>query len=477
MVEKQPRVAIIGGGVTGLTTAFYLNKFKEESNTQFEFAIYESEDRLGGKMQTIKKDGFVIERGPDSYLARKEAALRLVQALGIKDQLVRNETGKAYVLLKNKLHPIPDGAAMGIPTKISPFITTGMFSWPGKIRASFDFFLPRSSSKDKDQSLGTFFRYRFGDEVVENLIEPLLSGIYAGDIDNLSLMSTFPQYYHVEQKYRCLIYGMKKAIPQPKLRPGVRKPGIFQTLNNGLESIAEAIEKQLPAEVIFKGKNVTEIIKVDEEYEISFADGSKERFDYVVITTPHQITNKILHRYDAVKPLAEIPSTSVATVALAFPENAIKEDLDGTGFVVSRNADYTITACTWTHKKWPHTTPEGYVLLRTYVGRANDSSIVYESDETIVNVVLNDLKKIMKFDDQQLLFSVVSRWKESMPQYTVGHKDRIDAVRNQLKAECPGITLTGATYEGIGVPDCIEQGENTVKELKAILSKYDYARV
>lgn len=477
MAEKKPRVAIIGGGITGLTTAFYLNKFKEELTVPFEFALYESEERLGGKMQTIRKDGFLIELGPDSYLARKEAALRLIQALGVEKQSILNETGKAYVLLNRQLHPIPDGAAMGIPTKISPFITTGMFSLSGKIRASCDFFLPRSSGKDKDQSLGTFFRYRFGSEVVENLIEPLLSGIYAGDIDNLSLMSTFPQFYYVEQKYRCLTYGMKKAIPQPKRKPGIRKPGIFQTLDNGLETIIESIEKQLPAKIIFRNKEVAEIIKINEKYEVNFADGSKNLFDYIVVTTPHNVTGKILYRYDAVKPLAEIPSTSVATVALAFPESAIKEKLDGTGFVVSRNADYTITACTWTHKKWPHTTPNGYMLLRTYVGRAGDSNIVFESDETIVNIVLNDLKKIMKFDDQQLLFSVVSRWKEAMPQYTVGHKDRIGAIRNQLKVECPGVILTGATYDGIGIPDCIEQGENVAKRLKSVLSKYDSAGV
>jgi len=477
MAEEQPKIAIIGGGITGLTTAFYLNKLKDEFGSSFEFALYESEDRLGGKMRTIRKDGFVIECGPDSYLARKEAALRLIQALGIQDQLVRNETGGAYVLLRNKLHAIPDGAAMGIPTKISPFIITGMFSFLGKIRASFDFFLPRSSSGDRDQSLGTFFRYRFGGEVVENLIEPLLSGIYAGDIDNLSLMSTFPQFYHVEQKYRCLIYGMKKAISQPRQRPGARKPGIFQTLNNGLESIVEAVENQLPAEVIFKEKRVANIVKANGEYELNFADGSKELFDYVVVTTPHQVTARILNRYNAVKPLAEMSSTSVATVALAFPESAIKEDLDGTGFVVSRNANYTITACTWTHKKWLHTAPKGYVLLRTYVGRANDSGIVDESDRTIVNVVLNDLGKIMKIDNKQLLFSVVSRWKESMPQYAVGHRDRINTVRNQLKVECPGIILAGAAYEGIGVPDCIEQGENIARRLKTTLFKSCQAKV
>ena len=179
-------------------------------------------------MQTVVRDGFTIERGPDSFLARKTSIIRLAKEVGMDDQLVPNSTGKSYVLVNDKLHSMPGGSIMGIPTEIGPFITTNLFSIPGKLRAAADFILPRSES-GKDQSLGEFFRRRLGDEVVENLIEPLLSGIYAGDIDQLSLMSTFPQFYEVEQKYRSLIIGMKKTTPpnQKNLKVKKGKRGIF----------------------------------------------------------------------------------------------------------------------------------------------------------------------------------------------------------------------------------------------------------
>ncbi len=465
---KQPKIAIIGGGITGLSTAFYLHQFKKDLNIPVEITLFESEKELGGKIKTLKKAGFSIEQGPDSFLARKEAAFRLIKAVGLEKELVRNETGKAYVLLEDSLHPIPEGAAMGIPTKMSPFVTTGLFSISGKMRAAFDLVLPRVSKKDQDQSLGSFFRYRLGDEVVENLIEPLLSGIYAGDIDQLSLKATFPQFYQVEQKYRSLILGMKKAMPQPKQRPGERKAGIFQTLKTGLSSLVEEIERQLPSTAVEKEKTVLEVKRVGEAYELGFENGENKIYDYVIITTPHQVARELLRSYDFIQALEEIPSTSVATVALAFPESAIKQPLEGTGFVVSRRAGYTITAVTWTHKKWPHTTPQGHVLLRGYVGRPSDQKIVEQTDDEILQAVLEDIHKIMKIEEEPS-FSMVTRWKKSMPKYIVGHKERIDQLKERCRQACPGIFLAGGAYEGIGVPDCIEQGERVAEQIKDLL--------
>lgn len=215
MSEKKRRVVILGGGITGLTTAFYLQKEAREKNLPLEIILVEASHRLGGKIQTVVKDGYVIERGPDSFLARKKSASRLAEEVGIGDTLVSNTAGKSYVLVKERLHPMPGGSIMGIPTQIGPFITTGLFSLTGKMRAAADFVMPKSDPA-QDQSLGYFFRRRLGDEVVENLIEPLLSGIYAGDIDQMSLMSTFPQFYEVEQKYRSLVLGMKKATPSQR---------------------------------------------------------------------------------------------------------------------------------------------------------------------------------------------------------------------------------------------------------------------
>ncbi|PLS02987.1 protoporphyrinogen oxidase [Neobacillus cucumis] len=465
MAEDKKKVVVVGGGIAGLTSAFYLQKTIQDQKLPIEIQLIESSHRLGGKLQTVIKDGYIIERGPDSFLARKTSIIRLAKEVGMEDQLVPNSTGKSYVLANEELHPMPGGSIMGIPTEIGPFITTSLFSIPGKVRAAADFILPRSV-RGKDQSLGQFFRRRLGDEVVENLIEPLLSGIYAGDIDQLSLMSTFPQFYEVEQKYRSLIIGMKKSAPSQikKEDSKEKKKGGFLTFKTGLQSFAEALEAKLDSKNILKGHRVDKITKSGHFYEIFLNNGELVKADCIIAATPHQVTQSFFSDYQFFDPLKSVPSTSVATIALAFPEEAITDNLDGTGFVVSRNSDYSITACTWTHKKWEHSTPKGKVLLRCYVGKAGDQTIVDLSDDQILKTVLDDLKKIMNIS-MNPEFTIVSRWKNSMPQYTVGHKQRLTALQESLKKELPGVFLAGASYGGVGVPDCIDQGEAAVQDV------------
>lgn len=468
-MSEEKNVVVIGGGITGLTASYYLQKYAKEQGLNLKVTLIEASHRLGGKIQTVVRDGFVIERGPDSFLERKLSATKLATEVGIADQLVNNSSGKSYVLVKERLHPMPGGSIMGIPTQIAPFITTGLFSLTGKLRAAGDFILPRSKATE-DQALGAFFRRRLGDEVVENLIEPLLSGIYAGDIDQLSLMSTFPQFYQVEQKYRSLVLGMKKSTPaSPKVKSNSSKKGIFLTLKHGLQSLVDAIEAKLEPNSVRKGCKVEVINKLENGYELEINNDEKLKADSIIIATPHHVTHSMLSSYSFISPLKEMSATSVATVALAFPKEAIEKDIDGTGFVVSRNSDYTITACTWTHKKWPHSTPNGKALLRCYVGRAGDEAVVDLSDDQIVKIVLEDLNKTMNITANPD-FVVISRWKDSMPQYTVGHKQRIEVVKNKLTEELPGVFLAGSSFEGLGLPDCIDQGEAAVEKVLGFLN-------
>ncbi|AMX84451.1 protoporphyrinogen oxidase [Geobacillus subterraneus] len=459
MNEGQRTVVIIGGGITGLTAAYYLQKAIKEQRLPLTCKLVEATHRLGGKVQTVMRNGYVIERGPDSFLARKTSAFRLVKEVGLEHEIVHNATGKSYILVNGKLYPIPGGAVMGIPTRIAPFLTTGLFSPAGKLRAALDFVLPPVKA-DGDMPLGRFFRRRLGDEVVDNLIEPLLSGIYAGDIDEMSLMATFPQFFQLEQKYGSLVRGAKRTTPKEQKE----RKGAFQTLKTGLQSLVEEVEKRLEPGSVIKGTRIERITRTGSAYRLQLSTGQTWEADSVIITTPHHIVPDMLADYPFFAPFRSVPLTSVATVALAFPEKAIRQDIDGTGFVVSRRSDYTMTACTWTHKKWPHTTPPGKALLRGYVGRPGDEDIVDQPDDEIVRIVLDDLNKVMKIDGQPE-FAVISRWKRAMPQYTVGHRERLAAIKRHMASDLPGVFLAGSSYEGLGLPDCIDQGERAVRDV------------
>ncbi|WP_416828677.1 protoporphyrinogen oxidase [Ectobacillus polymachus] len=463
----EQQIVIIGGGIAGLTAAYYLQKEIHSLQLPLRVLLIESTAKLGGKIKTVHKDGFVIERGPDSFLERKTSASRLAKEVGLEGELVNNATGKSYVLVNGKLHSIPQGSMMGIPTQIQPFLFSGMFSPLGKLRAGFDFILPRSKAAD-DQSLGHFFRRRLGNQVVENLIEPLLSGIYAGDIDEMSLMATFPQFYQVEQKHRSIVLGMKTLAPP--VRKTSKPKGIFQTLRSGLQTLSDAVEQHLEEGSVLKSTRVERIEKKDDGYVLQLSNGKAIEAVSVIVAAPHQSLANLLPQYEGFQFLHTIPSTTVANVALAFSEEAITRDIKGTGFVVSRNSDFRITACTWTHKKWPHTTPKGKALLRCYVGRPGDEEIVEKSDEEIVSIVMEDLKKTMDIDANPE-FAIVSRWKQGMPQYTVGHKQRLAQLTAFMEKELPGIYVAGSSYRGAGVPDCIDQGEAAVKQVLQYISK------
>lgn len=464
-MNEQKTIAIVGGGITGLTTAYYLQKEITAKQLPYTIRLLEASNRLGGKINTVKKDGYIIERGADSFLGRKEPAVRLAKNLGLQDELVRNRTGQAYILVHDKMHKIPKGSYMGVPTDIQPFLESDLFSTKGKLRAGMDFVIPRSNAVG-DQSLGQFFRRRFGDELVENIIEPLLSGIYSSDIDQMSLLATFPDFYELEQVHKSVIKGLQKTRNKPKGQTG-KTPGQFFTFKNGLETFVHQLQKEIDKHVVLFNQTVKQITYANNRYQLQLQDEQMDA-DVVVMTTPHQVLTKVFSTYPFFQTFNEIPSSSVANVALAFDESAVEQTLDGTGFVVSRNSDYRITACTWTHRKWENTTPAGKVLLRAYVGKPSDQDVVQLSDEEIIEIVLRDINKTMRITKEPE-FAIVTRWQSVMPQYIIGHKARIQAVCRQVAKQLPGTFIAGSSYEGVGIPDCIGQAERAVEQTLAFL--------
>ncbi|WP_029097500.1 protoporphyrinogen oxidase [Brevibacillus thermoruber] len=462
MSDKHLHVTIVGGGITGLSAAYYLQKWSCEEGVPVRFALLEESGRLGGKIQTWRHQGFTIELGADSFLERKTSASQLITDVGLGDQLVHNHAGQAYIVHKDRLVSIPEGAVMGIPTKLLPFVWTPLVSPLGKLRAAADLVLP-GGKPGEDQSVGHFFRRRLGDEVIENVIEPLISGVYGGDIDKLSLLSTFPQYAQMEQKYRSLILAMKNARPPAKPEQSKKPTGMFMTLKGGLQSLAERIEQLLPEGAVQKNTGVRHLEKRPEGYVLQLSDGRTLRTDAVLLAVPHPVAQELLRPYVDIPPLSGAKPTIMATVALAYPAEAVPLDVEGTGFVVPRKANYTITACTWTHRKWPHTTPEGKALVRCYVGKPGHEEIVDRSDEEIVDVVIRDLRRVMKVGDTPEFYRV-TRWNRGLP-YIVGHQQWLRDVTAKVGAALPAVRLAGASYGGVGVPDCIDQGKRAIREL------------
>ena len=438
------KVAIIGAGITGLASAYYFKHYNED----IDVTIFEATSRPGGKIQTYRRDGYTIELGPESYLGRKTIMTDLAKDIGLEDDLITNQTGQSYIFAKNQLYPIPGGSIMGIPTDIKPFLKTRLISPLGKLRAGLDLVIPPIKIEN-DISVGEFFRKRLGNEMLENLIEPLMGGIYGTDIDQLSLMSTFPNFKYKEESYGSLIKGMKdekrERTRKRQLYPGAPK-GQFKQFRHGLSSFIEALAKNVEQKgVHFKYNTPVEDIHIhNDNYEI-VTHNSRETFDGLLVTTPHQTFMKWFN-HDA------------------FDEKNIENTYNGTGFVIARTSHTDITACTWTTKKWPFTTPKGKVLLRAYVGKPGDTVVDDHTDEEIVNIARRDLSKMMTFKGDPD-FTIVNRLPKSMPQYHIGHMTQIRNIQNHVKRQYNGLRITGAPFEAVGLPDCIQQGKNAVEEL------------
>ena len=452
------RVAIIGAGITGLSAMHYLLKEGKDLTVD----LFEASGRAGGKVNTHSRDGYTIELGPESYLARKEVMTELAYEVGLGDTLVRNQTGQAYIYAKNKLSPVPKGTMLGVPMALSPLLTTDLVSWTGKLRAGLDFLKP-AMPLYKDISVGEFFRARFGDDLLEHMIEPLLAGVYGTDIDKLSLMSTYPNFKETEEEYGSLMKGLM-AVKKDKPAASKKKTGAFLQFKDGLQSFIDRLvsENEKRGGQIHFNFDVTAIEKTEDGYELT-ADGGTHHYDEVIVTTPH-FQYKRWFKDKEFEYFKHMEATSVATVVMAFDAEQVKNTIEGTGFVISRNMDTSITACTWTNKKWEHSTPEGKALLRAYVGRPGDFIVHEKSDEDIVRLAREDLDKIMDLDGEPE-FTIVTRMMNAMPNYFVGHKYIIDDIQKYAAENYPGMHLIGASHYAVGLPDCVQTAKDTAEKI------------
>ncbi len=417
--------------------------------------LYEASDRIGGKIKTVYRDGFVLECGPDGYMARKPTLTELITELGLDDDLVRSMTGTSYIYVRNRLRQMPAGSVMGIPTKFWPMVKTDLFTWRGKFRAGMDLVLPRVYA-GSDISLDTFFRARLGSEVVEAMIEPLLSGIYNGTLDDMSIESTFPQFITIEQKTRSLILGMKALTPPVQAGVKPREAGKFLSLGQGLGVLIEALRPSIDR--LCLGTRVAAV----RPHEVVLEDGTVESFDGIVLATSPNAIGPLLGLPEAER-LSSLKRTSSITVLAAF-EKADVEALDGTGYVIAKGEGNALTACSWMHKKWPHMAPENKALLRVYIGSAFVPDLLTESDETIADFALRELRKIQHVGNP--IFTRVERHVDTMPQYEVGHKQYVRAFEETLSS-LDGVEACGAILHGVGLPDCVDSAKQAVTRIMA----------
>ncbi|ETT30192.1 protoporphyrinogen oxidase [Paenibacillus sp. FSL P4-0338] len=477
MTDSPRKVVIIGGGLSGLSAAFYIRKFYREAAVEPQITLIEKDKVLGGKIETLHRDGFVIEKGPDSFLARKTAMVDLARELELDHELVSTNPNakKTYILQRGKLHPMPAGLVLGIPTELKPFLKSGLVSFGGKMRAMMDFVLPPRRSAE-DESLGDLIERRLGTEVLENMTEPLLAGIYAGDMRKISLQATFPQFGEVERQYGSLIRGMTTGRKPVETHTGTKKSA-FLTFRQGLQSLVHTLihELQDVRQITGTGAKFIRVLggagsSGTSRYEVELESGELLEADDIYVTVQNFAAAELLRPHVDVSALDAVNYVSVANVVLAFTRQDIVTEYDGSGFLVPRKEGRNITACTWTSTKWLHTSPDDKVLLRCYVGRSGDEQNVELPDEALAELVRKDLKEIMGITAAPL-FTEITRLRSSMPQYPVGHPGRIAGLRSELAQKLPGVYAFGAGYDGIGMPDCIKQAKLTAETAAASLPK------
>ncbi len=452
MFVTKTKVAIIGGGISGLSAAYALHK------RQVPYLLLEAGPSLGGVIRTETRDGFLLEGGPDSMLAQKPEGIALCRELGLGDRLVPTnpDLRSVYVLHRRKLHPLPEGMMLAVPTKILPFARSGLFSWRGKLRMGLDLVIPGGNGRG-DESIASFLRRRFGQEAVERLGEPLLAGIHAGDPERLSILATFPRFRDLEEKHGSLVRGMW-ATPRPRLEPGARPPAAFYSLRGGLREMVDALVVRLERERIWTKAAVRAVARTADGFSLAVQGGETVGAERVIVAAPGPKIAPALEGLvpGAARALAAIPFASSATVLLGYRREDVAHPLGGYGMVVPQTEGLRTTALSFVSTKFPHRAPEGHVLLRGFLGGVRDGEVMRLSDEEMVGTVKHDMAGILGLRGQPVM-SRVFRWPAGTPQLEVGHIERMAAVEKEVAA-IPGLHLTGAGVRSTGIPDSVADG-------------------
>jgi len=472
------RIAIVGGGIAGLAAAFELEKARA-AGAQVDYTLYEERPRLGGSLASEIVDGAVLERGPDSFLTEKPAAAELCRELGLGGELLPSNDAarKTYIVVRNRLVALPDGLMFLVPTKLIPTALTRLFGLRTKIRMGLEL-LHASRPSGGDESVAALVRRHFGQEAVDRLADPLLSGIYGGDAEQLSAQTVLPRLVEMETKYGSLTRGMlaahKRMRDAAKNSSGPKRVAlpIFTALRGGMSQLVDALVARLDPANLRMGTPVSAIRRtVGGGWSVE-ASGTTETFDALILAAPAWAAGGLLGPVNATlgSELGDIPYSSSITLNLVYDEKEIGTLPEGFGFLVPAVEGRAMLACTFVHRKFLGRTPPGKAVFRAFLGGMNREALLAESDEALVLTVRREMAAILGAKtfsaDVEPEHAQVSRWRRAMAQYAVGHKERMQRIAARA-AELPGLRLVGNAYDGIGVPDCIRLGRQAARELAA----------
>ncbi len=474
------RIAIIGGGTSGLSAAITLERARQKG-AELEYAVFEAAPRLGGVLVTERIDDCIVEAGPDSFLTEKSWGLDFVRGLGLGDQLIgSNDPDRiTYILVKGRLVPIPDGLMFMVPTKIAPIISTPLFSWGAKLRFAREYFQKPNSHRDLDETVAELVERHFGPEMVDRLADPLLAGVYGGAAADLSAAAVLPRFVDMEKKYGSLSRGMLTARRQRAAAsagasgPPPAPPPLFTSLKNGMQQLVDTIVPQLAPGSARTGNLVVALSRQGEKWMVAPEQGSMEEFDAVILALPANHAGRLLEKISG--PLAEqlqqIPYSSSMVVVSGYDKRDLASVPPGFGFLVPRSEGRRILAATFVHVKFPHRAPPDRGLVRCFIGGWGNESVLDIPDDQVLSAVAKDLREIVGITAAPR-FARVYRWRGAMAQYTRGHLARVARIA-QLREAIPGLELAGNAYRGIGVPDCMASG---IQAASNLLARFGFAQ-
>ena len=463
----MPRVVVIGGGISGLAAAHRLL----ELNPSLDLTLIEGSARLGGTLRTDQREGFLLERGPDSFITEKPEAVALAKRLGIESRLIETNQNhrRSFIVRNGRLRPVPEGFQLLAPSRIWPFLTTDIFSVLGKVRMAGDLILPRRTTNGlSDESLSSFVRRRLGREALERMAQPMVGGIYTADPETLSLRATLPRFLQMEQDHRSLILAMLRKSRAQSGTSGARY-GLFLSFDHGMEVLVQALKDKISGCEIKLNTKVAAIVR-ERGWKLRTDKNETIHADAVCLAVPAYVAAQVLTGVNQTlaAQFNQIKYASTATINIAFRREAIQHPLDGFGFVVPFVEKRSLIACSFSSVKFPGRAPDDHVLLRVFVGGALQPEMFGLDETEMLNRVESDLHELLGITSRPL-FAEVSKWQNSMPQYEVGHLDRIAAIENSVR-ELRGLTLAGNAYRGAGIPDCIRSGETAAESIHNSLS-------